>query len=99
MEEDKKSEILKEFDPLNHLDPPTIAETDKDVVSKKDDNTQLTVKANAGISAQDMGDDEPFYDFQLFAKQLQSPGADPLVKYTKSVSTKFYGAKAFMDSH
>lgn len=55
MEEDKKSEILKEFDPLNHLDPPTIAETDKDVVSKKDDNTQLTVKANAGISAAGYG--------------------------------------------
>lgn len=29
------------------------------------------------------------YDFQLFAKQLQSPGADPLVKYTKSFLRNF----------
>ncbi|CAI1616184.1 hypothetical protein SEUBUCD646_0M00510 [Saccharomyces eubayanus] len=89
MAEDKKSEILKEFDPLNQLDPPTIAETDKDVVSKKNDNAQMTVEANADVSARDMGDDEPFYDFQLFAKQLQSPGADPLAKYTKSFLRNF----------
>ncbi|CAI4047566.1 hypothetical protein SKDZ_13G0400 [Saccharomyces kudriavzevii ZP591] len=90
MAEDRKSEILKEFDPLNQFVSSENDDTVEDVMSKKDDaNTQAVEETNMNISAQDMGDEEPFYDFQLFIKQLQTPGASPLVKYTKSFLRNF----------
>ncbi|CAI4035389.1 hypothetical protein SMKI_13G0370 [Saccharomyces mikatae IFO 1815] len=90
MTEDKNGETLKEFDPLNRLEPSTNGNSNTDVVSMKDDaDTQAAEETNANIFAQDTGDEEPFYDFQLFVKQLQSPEADPLVKYTKSFLRNF----------
>ncbi|QHS75192.1 guanine nucleotide exchange factor VPS9 [Saccharomyces paradoxus] len=90
MTEDKKSEILKEFDPFNQLEPTKNGNPDKDVVYQKDDAVKAVAgETNTDISAQERGDEEPFYDFQLFIKQLQTPGADPLVKYTKSFLRNF----------
>ncbi|EJS42499.1 vps9p [Saccharomyces arboricola H-6] len=87
---DKKIDILREFDPLTEPEPSKKGNTDEDVTSKKDDaDTQMGGEINTKISAQDTGNEEPFYDFQLFVKQLQTPGADPLVKYTKSFLRNF----------
>ncbi|GAX69419.1 guanine nucleotide exchange factor [Saccharomyces cerevisiae] len=89
MTDDEKREILKEFDPFSQLEQAN-GNPDKDVKSKKDDpNRAAAEETNRDISAQDKGDEEPFYDFQIFIKQLQTPGADPLVKYTKSFLRNF----------
>ncbi|CAI4667065.1 BAQ_1a_G0039470.mRNA.1.CDS.1 [Saccharomyces cerevisiae] len=89
MTDDEKREILKEFDPFSQLEQAN-GNPDKDVKFKKDDpNRAAAEETNRDISAQDKGDEEPFYDFQIFIKQLQTPGADPLVKYTKSFLRNF----------
>ncbi|QLQ81790.1 hypothetical protein HG537_0G00440 [Torulaspora globosa] len=39
-------------------------------------------------------EEEPFYDFQKFSKQLQDPRAEPIVKYTKSFLRNFQTQRA-----
>ena len=42
--------------------------------------------------------EEPFYKFQLFLKQLKNPKAEPLVKYTKSFLNNFVTQRSFWSS-
>lgn len=74
-EANQQEELLKQFDPLH-----------QGAVQSKD-TPSPPVKKDKEKAEED--DEEPFYDFQKFAKQLQSPEAEPIVKYTKSFLRNF----------
>lgn len=57
-------------------------------VKSADDNTSRP-ESHKPVQALEDDEEEPFYDFQKFSKQLQDPKAEPIVKYTKSFLRNF----------
>lgn len=73
-------EVLNEFDTL--AKPATaIAEQDASVGTNTDNREVEKPSAEE--------DEEPFYDFQLFTKELRDPNAEPIVRYVKSFLHNF----------
>lgn len=72
----QQEEVLKQFDPLHQH---AIPDKDAQLAPMKKDDEKA-----------EEDDEEPFYDFQKFAKQLQSHEAEPIVKYTKSFLRNFH---------
>lgn len=70
-----QEELLKQFDPLHEN-------------AEQDNDTQPVPQKREEEKGEE-DEEEPFYDFQKFAKQLQSPESEPIVKYTKSFLRNF----------
>lgn len=83
------STLLKEFDPLSEgrsNSQVNEVETSKDQSNEELSNEKSnTTKKNDALESEE----EPFFDFQLFIKNLKDPKAEPLVKYTKSFLSNF----------
>lgn len=85
-----QEDIIKQFDPLQQ---------DSDVQEDNPQGGESIGKENVSAiksfeEKEDEEDEEPFYDFHLFAKQLQDPLAEPIVKYTKSFLRNFQTQRA-----
>ncbi|QLG71689.1 hypothetical protein HG535_0C00380 [Zygotorulaspora mrakii] len=91
----RQNDVLKEFDPLQQ-------NTDSEHVVKQTESVGIRVHDKPDCRAQEKSkydepdtsgeatsDVETFYDFQLFAKQLQEPSAEPIIKYSKSFLRNF----------
>ncbi|QLL34671.1 hypothetical protein HG536_0H00460 [Torulaspora globosa] len=84
-----QEQIEKDKDVGNTVDPPSPAAALGETV---DDIPQSSVKKPMQTLEED--EEEPFYDFQKFSKQLQDPRAEPIVKYTKSFLRNFQTQRA-----
>lgn len=85
-----QEDIIKQFDPLQQ---------DDGIKEDTPQGGEGIGKKNASAlksyeEKEDDEDEEPFYDFHLFAKQLQDPLAEPIVKYTKSFLRNFQTQRA-----
>lgn len=93
----RQDDILSQFDPLQQeTSPEDEGEERYSGDIRVDSNSSVKEReknkgdqVGTGLLYEADSDVEKFYDFQLFAKQLQEQSAEPIIKYTKSFLRNF----------